>query len=767
MKKYLVLIIPLFVAACMKASPPAPSLSPGSTVSPVVVPSTRVTITNTPAPAQTAARRAVLTLDGQVYSATFSPDGRTVAAAYAHGNHLALALWDTSSALRTGGKMPLHISTNYPAREARLSFNSDGSRLIVSIGKAVFLVNIAHGNILHNEENTYLDISRSAAFYPDGKSLLIDSGGASFEKIAVDDLTSLPELIFPGPYLMVNIQYIGPEWDDARKSGLDETHLLVFSPSGKQFAAGGGRFIGLWDAASGTREKFHLGFDFVQSISFSPNEKSLAFVAGNNQLYIWDLTGADPPRLGINGGVGPTAKYSPDGKLLAVGMADGEIQLRDAASLQLIHIIRAHSGLVTGVDFSSDGSLLVSSSYDGSVTLWDVKAAIVSDTSQSSPTEPPLPSLSALTLSPGEALTLTDIHMLDTDYGWSIDSSGHLLRTSDGGIGWQDVSPTRFPLSPDGFFALDNKTAWATTEIPSCYRMGCPAEGVTTGVVLHTTDGGLTWRISQPFPLEDSAVEIHTVPYYHPLAMQFIDSQTGWLLVSVDHRMQRDFYRLFRTSDGGSTWSRLIDQTNGPPLAQSFGIAFLNPRLGWLAGEGPEEEYSSDFTYITQDGGVTFQPAIIYPGIPANFPCNWHMRIRPQPPDGLYIGFENQVYQSGECGESLESEHFSGNSLTLSSQVYFERSAEWKHSGDPYFLNTKVGWTLDNPGPGQSNQLQQTLDGGAAWQVISLVAWRSALFDFVNEQIGWAIVGDGTNSAFVHTINGGKTWTLIKPVVAP
>jgi len=43
----------------------------------------------------------------------------------------------------------------------------------------------------------------------------------------------------------------------------------------------------------------------------------------------------------------------------------------------------------------------------------------------------------------------------------------------------------------------------------------------------------------------------------------------------------------------------------------------------------------------------------------------------------------------------------------------------------------------------------------------------TAQFDFINGQIGWAIVNDGTNTAFVHTVDGGTTWTEIKPVVAP
>lgn len=763
MKKYLLLIIPFFITACMTASTPMPTALSTGITTPVAQPLPNTTPTEIPTPS-TEARRAALALGGRVFSAIFSPDGRTVAAAYADGNHLALVSWDVSSALGTGTGNHLLASTSYPAKETRLSFNSDGSRLLVSVGKAVFLMDVARWDILNNKGHTYLADSHSAAFYPGGKSLLVDRGGALFDKIKADDFTMPPEYVFQGPYLTVNTLYVGPEWDDARRTGLSEAHLLVFSPSGKKFAAGGGRFIGLWDVANNTREKFYLGINFVQSISFSPDEKTLALIADNNQLYIWNLNGSDPPKRLIYGGVGSSVKYSPDGKLLAVGMADGSIQLWDAASLRAMHKIDAHSGLVTGIDFSPDGSLLLSSSYDGTVALWDVQAVRTLGISQAAGT--PVPAAPTPNLTAGEALTLAYIRMQDADHGWAIDSLGRLLKTSDGAAGWQDVSPARIPFTPAGFFALDDTNVWVTAEVPACYQKDCPFGVITDGTVWHTDNGGQTWQASQPFSLSDSGVDVRSVPYYRSLAMQFIDAQNGWLLVSVDHRMQRDYYRLFRTTDGGATWSRMIDQANGPPLAQAFGFAFLDSRLGWLVGEGPEEEYDGDFVYKTQDGGATWQS--IWSGIfrtRPNFRCDGYMRIRYVHPDGLYLGAKNRVYDDDECKNSWESRHFLGSTPVLNR--WEKQTDRWKTSGDPFFLDTQVGWTLEVPGPGQTNQIQQTLDGGASWQIIKLVAWQSAQFDFISEQVGWAVVDDGTNAALVHSVDGGKTWAPIKPVAAP
>ncbi len=762
MKKRLSFLLALLLAGCGSIPTNVQESPASSTSTPSEV---LTTVQPTPTtPSLTDVRLAVLTLEGKVFSIALSPDGRSLAAAYAAGAQASLALWDTASALERGVSDVRLGHTTVPAREAGLSFSPDGSQLIVTTGKTAFLVGVPFLDVIDSPDYAFLDSAHAAAFYPDGNSLLVETGGNSFSRMAINPPSSLPMISILGPYLMQNTLYVGPEWDDARKTGLSLAHVLVFSPDGKRFAAGGGRFIGLWDVATRTRSNFYLGSDFVQSISFAPDGGTLAFVAGNNQLYTWDLAGSNPPRLVINGGVGFDAEYSPDGRLLAVGMADGSIQFRDAVTLRLIREIHAHSGLVSGVAFSPDGSLLVSSSYDGSVALWDVHAALVSDSSHGLPTGTPLPPTPALLRT---ALTLTDIHMLDADNGWAIDSAHRLLKTSTGGATWQDVSPAGLTFSAAGLFALDRSIAWVTPEIQACDQPGCPSASVTDGTVWHTLDGGQSWQASQPFPLGDPGVDLPAVPFYQPVAMQFLDAQEGWLLVSADHRMQRDYYRLFHTADGGVTWNRMIDQTSGPHLVRASGIAFLNSRLGWLAGEGLEEEYEGDFIYMTNDGGSTWQTTRVDALVP-RFPCGGGVRILHVPPEALAVDLAAPEFRYGECRELLQRTHVLVSSPRTGyypNLPDWKREEKWMASGDPFFLDSTTGWTLDVPGAGQTPQLRQTLDGGASWQIIKMVSWVQAQFSFVNTRIGWAIVSDGSNVALVHTTDGGKTWSEIKPVI--
>ena len=72
-----------------------------------------------------------------------------------------------------------------------------------------------------------------------------------------------------------------------------------------------------------------------------------------------------------------------------------------------------------------------------------------------------------------------------------------------------------------------------------------------------------------------------------------------------------------------------------------------------------------------------------------------------------------------------------------------------------------------SPGKGQISQLQQTTDGGYTWATIKSVSWQNAQFDFISEQVGWAVVINGDASALVHTTDSGQTWEELKSVIAP
>jgi WD40 repeat protein len=707
-----------------------------------------------------------------VFDAIYSPEGRIVVIAFESDSRLALGQWDLTATTGTGTVIDLDIiSTSCLAREAHLASSSDGSLLAVSIGKSVILVDRISGDIIDERDalSKYagLDNDRSIAFPPLGTGYIL--GDHSLEGLDLDN----PDVYttkFQGFSNPIRGGYTGPEYDEARTTGLADPHIIEYSPDGRLIAVGGGRFIGLWDSIAGYRFQFLLGYDFVQSISFAPDSQSLVFVSDNGKLYWWDISQiweidlTTEPILVIDGGVGVKAAYSPDGKSLAIGMSDGSIQFRDSASFQLIHEIHVHSGRVTSVRFSPNGRQLLSSSYDGSVGVWDVTTLLSKETDIASAA---VPGGGVPPLTDGQQLTLTSIHMVDGDSGWAIDSAGHLLRTSNGGTQWRDVSPTDMTFSDEGLFILDGSTAWVTPTIAPCYQPGCPPASLMEGTVWRTVDGGQSWEASQPFLLGRQDGSAYIVPYYRPATLKFIDSNHGWLLVSVDHRMRRDFYRLLYSSDGGNSWSRLIDETNGPPFVEAFNVEFLDTQRGFLAGEGPQEYYDTDHLFVTDNAGESWEKREIGEAMPWRTCSIEAFKLQTLSPSVMSVAAKVQriQYQTTDCTPTLVERHAL---LTIPRSGYlwdpWRVKRTWNTGGFPYFMNDTLGWVLVIPGSGLSNTLQHTQDGGVTWQVIRRVAWEEARFSFVDERTGWAIATSGEESALVHTTNGGESWEEIIPV---
>jgi photosystem II stability/assembly factor-like uncharacterized protein len=77
----------------------------------------------------------------------------------------------------------------------------------------------------------------------------------------------------------------------------------------------------------------------------------------------------------------------------------------------------------------------------------------------------------------------------------------------------------------------------------------------------------------------------------------------------------------------------------------------------------------------------------------------------------------------------------------------------------PFFLDESTGWRVSE------SQLQKTADGGLTWTKVAAVGWPSAQLSFVDESHGWAAVSDGETFMLLRTTDGGRTWSLVQPVV--
>jgi WD40 repeat protein len=230
---------------------------------------------------------------------------------------------------------------------------------------------------------------KSVAFSPDGKTLA--TGSNEF-----NSGTGLGRL-----WNVAKRQQIG--------GPLAGVVSVAFSPDGKTLATGGATgsawgdgTLRLWDAAThrqigspitvAARERrlvsvpglkpLAIGSGPVYSVAFSPDGKTLATGSADGSVRLWDAATRRQiggPFIGPANAVNSVA-FSPDGKTLATGNQDGTVRLWDAATRRQIGSLAGAAGVSSGVccpdpvysvAFSRDGKTLATGSYKGTVRLWD------------------------------------------------------------------------------------------------------------------------------------------------------------------------------------------------------------------------------------------------------------------------------------------------------------------------------------------------------------------------------------------------------------
>ena len=108
-------------------------------------------------------------------------------------------------------------------------------------------------------------------------------------------------------------------------------------------------------------------------VSVSPEGSRLVAADRKTVSIRGALSGTTLARLVGHTGDVLAVGYSPDGKLVATGDADGIVRLWNAANGDPVRVLHAHRGGVFATRFSADGTRLATLGADRAVRVWDVR----------------------------------------------------------------------------------------------------------------------------------------------------------------------------------------------------------------------------------------------------------------------------------------------------------------------------------------------------------------------------------------------------------
>ena len=346
-----------------------------------------------------------------------------------------------------------------------------------------------------------------------GRVMTTVNGGASWTSLILDSTATLS-----------SIQFVD------NKTGWISGSTLYKTTDG------GNSWIGIKDSA----------FLTAKSIQFLDNK--YGWIAGDKGLLLKTTDGGQSWKS-ISRGI-TNWIYCVDFVSEQVGWAAGtDVVLKTTNGGSVWKMVATPSGAISGVDFldekngwivGSDG--LIEHSSDGGISWMN----------QTSP----------------RTVWLNAIHFLNPLRGIAVGDGGAIVVTTNGGLNWTSVeSHTTNQLTSLSF--VNDSVGWVCGY---------------NGIVLKTTNGGTDWQSSMISGLSATL----------PLCIQFVDCLHGW----VSDGIYRKFYR---TIDGGATWLSTPVQYYWPSDIFSAESFFFFDSLNGIAGG-----FAGGTVFRTSDGGKTW-----------------------------------------------------------------------------------------------------------------------------------------------------------------
>jgi len=301
---------------------------------------------------------ASITLNGHVdaiNSVFFLPGGQLLSGS----NEGSIKLWDIASLLLEDAPLEEHTR-----RVNAVAFSPDGRTLATGGNdKAVLLWDVETHKRLDAPALKYKGPVNSIAFSPAGGAIAVGADG-------------LPPSVWDTGVAGAQPRTL------TGTSTTSHVRAVAYSPDGKFIVAadneGSDHALGLWNAETGALIKDEADAFYMRailSLAVSRDGKLIAVGLGDGSVEVWDIALTkmlSQVSADAGGSRSPvySVAFSPDGSTLAAGFGGGEVKLLDPFKGVEMAKRRGHKGEVFAVAFSPDGRTLATGGNDWTIKLW-------------------------------------------------------------------------------------------------------------------------------------------------------------------------------------------------------------------------------------------------------------------------------------------------------------------------------------------------------------------------------------------------------------
>jgi photosystem II stability/assembly factor-like uncharacterized protein len=338
-----------------------------------------------------------------------------------------------------------------------------------------------------------------------------------------------------------------------------------------------------------------------------------------------------------------------------------------------------------------------------------------------------------------------------------------VVRTADGGRNWTVVLD--YPVDAVDFH--DAQQAWAVTE-----KSGFQTSSGWQATVKRTSDGGATWTT---IGTAEGGGQVS--------AVQFVDAAHGWIFAtpSAGGAGYSQDTSLLRTTDGGRSWSRVVDVGHSYPNAAATIPAsctgggsvnspvFADAMNGWLGAFCDHV-----FFYATHDGGMSWAPQAL-PAFPGPswggggaFPISYLT--------------SSMHFTSAQSGRFLLSRGQTTGANALQEQALYttgDSGATWQATRMPAaavelsFTDASHAWMIGAGDGGniEAVSLYASVDGARTWRRLlgptttdpasPLEFLKGAEMDFVDPATGFILSPFTAPPMMYRTDDAGRSWAAV------